>query len=84
MTAAWTLLDEGNLLIGDDDGDIIEAQHILFAGIAGGSAFITLIAAATRVLPRPSRTASNRCHIRGAGRRRQGSASPARSSYPIR
>jgi signal transduction histidine kinase len=46
MTASWTLLEDGNLLIGDDDGDIIEAQRLLVAGIVGGSAIITLIAAA--------------------------------------
>jgi signal transduction histidine kinase len=47
MTASWTSLDDGNLLIGDDDGDIIEAQNVLFSAIAIGTAFIVLIAAAT-------------------------------------
>ena len=37
MTASWTTLDDGNLLIGDDDGDIIEAQNVLFSAIAIGT-----------------------------------------------
>jgi signal transduction histidine kinase len=47
VTASWTALEGGYLLIGDDDGDIIEAQEILFEGITWGSAIIVLIAGGT-------------------------------------
>jgi signal transduction histidine kinase len=50
MTASWTSLNDGNLLIGDDDGDIIEAQHVLFSEIVFGMTSIILIAAATGCL----------------------------------
>jgi signal transduction histidine kinase len=47
VTASWTPLTDGYLLLGDDDGDIIEAQQVLFGGIAWGSVIIVLLAAGT-------------------------------------
>lgn len=44
VTASWTPVKGGYLLIGDDDGDIVEAQNVLFDAIIFGSAGIIVLA----------------------------------------
>ena len=47
ITAEWSAVEGGRLLVGDDDADIVEAQRVLFEGITFGSATIAIIAGIT-------------------------------------
>lgn len=44
VVAKWTKVDNGLLLVGDGDGDIVEAREILMASLAGGTLLTILLA----------------------------------------
>ena len=43
-TVSWTVLPDGFLLLGDDDGDILEARQILITGLAAALLMMTGLA----------------------------------------
>lgn len=47
ISASWTSLPNGYLLLGDDDGDIVEARKVLLAGLAVAVGSMLVIAGAT-------------------------------------